>query len=371
MSRRLVVEADGGARGNPGPAAYGAVVRDPDTGEVLAEVAAVIGVATNNVAEYRGLIAGLEAAREVDPSASVQARLDSKLVVEQMSGRWKIKNADLKPLADRARRIFPPDRVGYSWVPREQNAYADRLLNQALDGVPDPDPPGQLPAAESVRPPTVLGIADLSTATTMLLVRHGRTADTVARRFAGGGVPGALLDDEGYAQAERAAAELAGAGAVAVVSSPIRRARQTAETIATRLGVELIVDDEWRECDFGEWEGLVIDEVAERDPDLVVAWRDSVAAAPPGGESLEAMAARVFAARDSLLDRFSGNAVIVVTHSLPIRAIVCAALGAPLAAIHHLRPAPGSVTEVLTYAGGETSITGFGLRPSGSVSASA
>jgi ribonuclease H / adenosylcobalamin/alpha-ribazole phosphatase len=94
--RRLTVEADGGARGNPGPAAFGAVVRDATTGEVLAEVAATLGVTTNNVAEYRGLIAGLQAARSIDPEASVEARLDSKLVVEQMSGRWKIKNAALR-----------------------------------------------------------------------------------------------------------------------------------------------------------------------------------------------------------------------------------------------------------------------------------
>jgi ribonuclease H / adenosylcobalamin/alpha-ribazole phosphatase len=366
VSRRLVVEADGGARGNPGPAAYGAVVRDPDTGQVLAEVAEAIGVATNNVAEYRGLVAGLEAAHAINPAAAVQVRMDSKLVVEQMSGRWRIKNADLKPLAEQARRAFPPDQVSYTWVPREQNTHADRLLNRALDGGGNPGPAsGAVQAVEAARPPTVPGVADLSTATTMLLVRHGRTTDTVARRFAGGGVPGAVLDAEGKAQAERAAAELAGFGAVAVVSSPLLRARQTAETIATWMGLELLVDPEWRECDFGEWEGLVIDQVAERYRDRVIAWRDSTAEAPPGGESLEAMSARVFAARDGVLDRFSGEAAIVVTHSLPIRALVCDALGAPLTAIHQLRPAPGSVTELLTYAGG-TSITGFGLRPSGS-----
>ncbi|HEY9408793.1 MAG TPA: reverse transcriptase-like protein, partial [Jiangellaceae bacterium] len=134
--RRLIVEADGGSRGNPGPAAYGALVRDADTGAVLAEVGVAIGVATNNVAEYRGLIAGLEEARAIDPEAEVEARLDSKLVVEQMSGRWKIKNAAMKPLALEANRIFPPGQVTYTWVPRAQNSHADRLVNQALDGKP-------------------------------------------------------------------------------------------------------------------------------------------------------------------------------------------------------------------------------------------
>ena len=99
VSRRVIVEADGGSRGNPGPAAYGALVRDADTGEVIAERGESIGVATNNVAEYRGLIAGLELVREHAPDAEVEVRMDSKLVVEQMAGRWKIKHVDMKPLA--------------------------------------------------------------------------------------------------------------------------------------------------------------------------------------------------------------------------------------------------------------------------------
>jgi probable phosphoglycerate mutase len=134
-TRRLIVEADGGSRGNPGPAAFGAVVRDAMTGEVLAETAQTLGVTTNNVAEYRGLIAGLLAARDIEPDAWVEARLDSKLVVEQMSGRWKIKNAALQQLALEASRILPRTRVSYTWVPRARNAHADRLLNAALDGV--------------------------------------------------------------------------------------------------------------------------------------------------------------------------------------------------------------------------------------------
>ncbi len=102
---RLIVEADGGSRGNPGPAAYGAVVKDAETGSVLDERADVIGVASNNVAEYRGLIAGLEAARAIDPDATVEVRMDSKLVVEQMSGRWQIKHPDMRLLAREARDV--------------------------------------------------------------------------------------------------------------------------------------------------------------------------------------------------------------------------------------------------------------------------
>ncbi|MFG2338731.1 bifunctional RNase H/acid phosphatase [Streptomyces yangpuensis] len=130
---RFVVEADGGSRGNPGPAGYGAVVLDPASGETLAERAEYIGVATNNVAEYKGLIAGLTAARDLASDAEVLVRMDSKLVVEQMSGRWKIKHPDMKPLAAEAGRILPRAQVTYEWIPRERNKHADRLANEAMD----------------------------------------------------------------------------------------------------------------------------------------------------------------------------------------------------------------------------------------------
>lgn len=128
----LTIEADGGSRGNPGPAAYGAVVFDQQR-TILAERAAKIGVATNNVAEYSGLIAGLQAVAELNPQALVEVRMDSKLVVEQMSGRWQIKNETLRGLARQARSILPPEQVRYVWVPRERNKAADRLLNDVLD----------------------------------------------------------------------------------------------------------------------------------------------------------------------------------------------------------------------------------------------
>jgi len=134
MKRRLLVEADGGSRGNPGAAGYGAVVRDAVTGEVLAEVSESIGRATNNVAEYSGLIAGLRVAGRIAPGAAAEVRMDSKLVVEQMSGRWKIKHPDLRALAAEAGQAARAlGRVTYTWVPRERNTSADRLANQAMD----------------------------------------------------------------------------------------------------------------------------------------------------------------------------------------------------------------------------------------------
>ena len=135
--RRLVVEADGGSRGNPGPAAYGALVRDAETGEVLNSEGVTLGVATNNVAEYSGLIAGLEMAQAIDPGAAVDVRMDSKLVIEQMAGRWKVKHPDMKPLALKAQRLRPPE-VTWTWVPRAENKAADALVNAALDGNPRP-----------------------------------------------------------------------------------------------------------------------------------------------------------------------------------------------------------------------------------------
>ena len=131
--RDLVVQADGGSRGNPGIAGSGAVVIDPETGEVLAEMALFVGTATNNVAEYRGMIAGLRRAYEIDEDARVHVQLDSKLVVEQMSGRWKIKHPDMQQLAQEAFELIGVRPIGFEWIPREQNARADALANRAMD----------------------------------------------------------------------------------------------------------------------------------------------------------------------------------------------------------------------------------------------
>jgi ribonuclease HI len=133
VTRRLVVEADGGSRGNPGIAAGGAVVLDDATGAVLSEVGVYVGTASNNVAEYNGMIAGLETALEHDPTASVHVRLDSKLVVEQMTGRWKIRHPDMQVLARRASALIAGRDVSFEWVPRLSNKRADAAANEAMD----------------------------------------------------------------------------------------------------------------------------------------------------------------------------------------------------------------------------------------------
>ncbi len=151
MTRTLVVEADGGSRGNPGPAGYGALVSDAQTGEVLAELLDSVGVTTNNVAEYSGLIAGLRAAGQLAPGADVQVRMDSKLVVEQMSGRWKVKDPNLRTLAASAREASAAlGRVSFTWIPRAENSRADRLANQAMDAASGGGRPGGIPAASPV-----------------------------------------------------------------------------------------------------------------------------------------------------------------------------------------------------------------------------
>ncbi|WP_299560876.1 reverse transcriptase-like protein, partial [uncultured Mycolicibacterium sp.] len=130
---RVIVEADGGSRGNPGPAGYGALVCDADSGAVLARAKQAIGRATNNVAEYRGLIAGLEEAAAAG-ATEVEVRMDSKLVIEQMAGRWRVKHPDLQPLHQQAKALAARfDRIAYRWVPREKNARADKLANEAMD----------------------------------------------------------------------------------------------------------------------------------------------------------------------------------------------------------------------------------------------
>ena len=130
---RVGVVADGGSRGNPGIAAGGSAVIDLATGEVLAEIGVYVGIASNNVAEYRGMIEGVRAALELRPGADMVVRMDSRLVVEQMSGRWKVKHPDMQALHREARELLSGTSAVFEWVPRAENKLADRLANEAMD----------------------------------------------------------------------------------------------------------------------------------------------------------------------------------------------------------------------------------------------
>ncbi|QKW49616.1 bifunctional RNase H/acid phosphatase [Streptomyces buecherae] len=398
MPHRFVVEADGGSRGNPGPAGYGAVVLDEETGRPLAEAAEFIGTATNNVAEYQGLIAGLRAAYALDPAAHVLVRMDSKLVVEQMSGRWKIKHPDMRPLATEAAAIFPAGQVSYAWVPRERNKHADRLANEAMDagGRGEPWRPASAPTAAGPASPPGTGAGasvvpgpdadlgasatldatgatearpaaptlgwspapDLGPPTTFVLLRHGETALTPRKRFSGSTGSDPELSPVGLRQAEHAAAALAARGTIeAVVTSPLRRCRQTARAVADRLGLDVQVDAGLRETDFGAWEGLTFAEVRERYPADLTTWLDSPKAAPTGGgESFAAVAHRVAAARDALIGQYPGRTVLVVTHVTPIKTLVRLALGAPPESLFRMELSAASLSAVAYFGDGNASL---------------
>ncbi|MCT4352949.1 bifunctional RNase H/acid phosphatase [Streptomyces sp. Je 1-79] len=471
--REVVVEADGGSRGNPGPAGYGAVVLDPVTGETLAERAEYIGVATNNVAEYKGLVAGLKAARELFPDATVHVRMDSKLVVEQMSGRWKIKHPDMKPLAAEAARIFPARQVRYEWIPREKNKHADRLANEAMDAGkrgrqwepsastaaldasaarsassppsgPQPaewdGPPGDATAGAAraraalagtgtgTRPATATGAGgagpddglfpadgtiaaqaraslaaaataeresaasgdfeaeagvrghepesassassasavgargwgapDMGAPATFVLLRHGETALTPEKRFSGSGGTDPELSAAGLRQADAVAAALAARGTIQeIVSSPLKRCRQTAEAVAVRLGLDVRIEDGLRETDFGAWEGLTFAEVRERYAEDLDAWLASPKAAPTGGgESFATVARRVSATRDRLTAAYAGRTVLLVTHVTPVKTLVRLALGAPPESLFRMELSAASLSAVAYYADGNASV---------------
>jgi broad specificity phosphatase PhoE/ribonuclease HI len=348
--RSVVVEADGGSRGNPGPAAYGAVLKDAGTGDVIAERAEAIGVATNNVAEYRGLIAGLELYAEHGTGAALEVRMDSKLVVEQMSGNWKIKHPDMKPLAEQAKRLLPPGTV-FTWIPRERNTDADRLVNRALDEASVEE---RVSGSEPVSTPAPArgwsGTADAPT--TLVLVRHGVTEHTVDKRFSGGlasSNPG--LTDEGRAQVRATAEWLTplADGIDALVSSPVRRTHESAEILADVLGHEVEFEEGIAEMEFGSWDGLTFTEVRERYPDEMQAWLGSLDTAPGGGESLRAVEKRVLEGRDRLLAAYAGKTVVAVSHVTPIKTLVADALGAPLESLYRMELSPASVTVVSYY----------------------
>jgi ribonuclease HI/probable phosphoglycerate mutase len=332
---KVIVEADGGSRGNPGPAGYGTVVWSSDRGEVLAEARESIGVATNNVAEYRGLVAGLTEAARVG-AAEVAVFMDSKLVVEQMAGRWKVKHPDLIRLHAQARELASQfDHVRYNWIPREKNSHADRLANQAMDAAAGIDKP--VPKkAEKLEAPTAPGWTGATgTATRLLLLRHGQTELSVQRRYSGRGNP--PLTGTGRQQAESAASYIAQRGGIAaVISSPLQRCRDTAAAAAKQLGLDVINDEDLTETDFGAWEGLTFAEAAERDPELHRRWLRDTATEPPDGESFDAVQQRVLRVRDRIIAEHGGTTVLVVSHVTPIKTLLRLALDAGPAILYRL-----------------------------------
>ncbi|MEO9323462.1 bifunctional RNase H/acid phosphatase [Nocardioides sp. C4-1] len=371
-ARRVVIEADGGSRGNPGPAAYGAVLMDADTGAVIAEDGTTIGRATNNVAEYSGLIAGLRLAAEHAPDADVEVRMDSKLVVEQMSGRWKVKHPDMIPLNREANGLAPFGTT-YTWIPRERNKHADRLANEALDGkrsgVTVAGEPAESLIEEIEEPettPPVRGWSGAGAATTLVVVRHGVTAHTSAKRFSGGlGGDNPSLSDEGREQIGAAAEWLLPMADEidAIIASPVRRTRESADILSDRLGVAVSEEPRFAEMEFGHWDGLTFAEVGERHGAELEAWLGSLDVAPAGGESFRAVQKRVLAGLTRVLAAHAGGTVVVVSHVTPIKTLVAHAMGAPLEAVFRMELSPASVSVASWYDDGRASLRLFNALP--------
>jgi ribonuclease H / adenosylcobalamin/alpha-ribazole phosphatase len=354
VSRRFVVEADGGSRGNPGPAGYGALVRDAGTGRVLAERAASVGRATNNVAEYGGLVAGLQAALDLDPAAEVEVRMDSKLVVEQMSGRWKIKHPDMQQLALQAQKLARRlGAVRYTWVPRAQNSAADALANSAMDGRPvHRDAAAEPVVLEDDVQPSPEPAPVVTTVTHLL--RHGQTEHTPERRYSGRN--DLALSRTGRAEAEAAAARAKELGIEVVVASPLRRTRETAEIVAGALGLPVELDDDLVELDFGDVEGLTFEEAAARHPLAARRFMSDITVAAPGGESIVDVARRVDRARRRILDRHAGRTVLVVSHVTPIKLLLAAGLGAGAEVVHRVFLEAASLCAVTWSSDGRSSV---------------
>jgi len=352
---KVVVEADGGSRGNPGPAGYGSVVWSADRSIVLAEAKQAIGQATNNVAEYRGLIAGLEEAANLN-ATEVAVSMDSKLVVEQMSGRWKVKHPDLAELNAQARSLASRfDRISYTWIPRAENSHADRLANEAMDAAAEISAQAEAasPVTETQSAPGWTGAR--GAATRLLLLRHGQTELSVQRRYSGRGNP--PLTTLGRQQADAAARYIGSRGGVAaVISSPLQRCHDTATAAAKRLGLDVVVDDDLIETDFGGWEGLTFSEASERDPELHRRWLRDTSTEPPGGESFDDVNVRVSRARDRIVAEHGGSTVLVVSHVTPIKMLLRDALDAGPGILYRLHLDLASLSIAEFYPDGASSV---------------
>ena len=184
--------------------------------------------------------------------------------------------------------------------------------------------------------------------TVTILLRHGDTRLSPEHRFSGRCDP--PLSDSGTRQAQAATCRLAaGAPIDALVSSPLLRAVDTAAIVAGKLGLTTEIDDDLRETDFGDWDGLTLAEIQLRWPDAAAAWRRDPDQAPPGGESFADTAHRVNRACDRLLRKHSGQTVLVVSHITPIKILLCRALSVPLATLYRLYLGSASINEIQWY----------------------
>ena len=319
--RDLVVEADGGSRGNPGVAGYGALVRDGASGAVLIELAEPLGLASNNVAEYSGLLAGLRAAAEIDTSARVHVRMDSKLVVEQMSGRWKVKHEDMRRLAGEVREVLREieaagGSVVFEWIPRERNKAADLLSNEAMDGhsirrTPGDEPREAGPTDAVDERPEPAGAPDAPDA-------PDDGADRQDLRLVLVQTPST---DSAFDRVARAVRALTGPDS-RVIAAPDPMAQETGRAVAAAIGADVEVSADW--------------------------------SADPGRAGREPADPASSAAYGRL--RLSGGTVVVVTSRRGIVTVLAEVLGLSGDRFWSLATAPGSLTGVEVWADGSASV---------------
>lgn len=384
---KVIIEADGGSRGNPGVAGSGTVLFDATHTKILRRLAYIVGTATNNVAEYHALLNGLTAARELG-ATEVDVLMDSKLVVEQMSGRWKIKHPDMKELALSCRDIASGfASITYTWIPRKQNARADELANKAMDALAQGAQPGFLDlggdshsaasstAASCAQPSSTEPTAKkddcvgeqhatapktwngaTTDATRFLLLRHGQTPMSAARQYSGLSDPS--LSELGRYQAERAAQYLASRGGIdVIVSSPLKRCQETATAAARALGMsDIRTLDDLREMDFGQWDGLTFSQAHESDPELHQQWLADPKVAPPGGESLVQAHRRIKRVREELQREYGEATILVVSHVTPIKSILRQALDASAGMFHRMHLDLASLSIAEFYSDGPTCV---------------
>jgi probable phosphoglycerate mutase len=358
----LTVRADGASRGNPGPASYGYVVYDP-AGLIIRDHGEAIGVATNNHAEYRGVIAALEFLNEAHPNEPVLIELDSKLVVQQLSGNWKVKHPDIAPLVRRASELMGSRSVELRWIPREKNTAADAAANRALDAATSLNLAPSSPAVSAksderlelppVQPRSIRAPRIRSPHTDFFLIRHGSTGQTEAGRISGGG-ENPSLSERGVLEAERVAEGLGRLAKrhnlelpSAVVHSPLERTAQTAARVAQPYSLPLLSDSRLREIEFGNWEGLANEEL-DRLPETS-SWRGSLTARPPGGESIADLQQRVYESFFELVDRYREQSVAVVSHMMPTRTMLALALGGLDSHFWSLQVNPASISVLRVF----------------------
>lgn len=321
----IFVYCDGASRGNPGPAAFGVHIED-ESGNTIADFGEGLGYQTNNYAEYQGIIAALRYLTSTE-YRDITIRLDSKLVVEQLSGRWKVKSPDIRELVIEASELLGAFNVELQWIPREQNSAADALANRALDQ-------GDFQTIEAslelsgIQPRSIRAPRQTNEPTTLVVIRHGSTAQTEANLIAGGDTQGPELSPLGLQEAEAAAGAISPLlekfglpPAEIIIHSPLVRTQQTAAAIGKSLGLDLAADERLREIQFGNWDGLSMTELEIDSSAELAKWRSAIDFAPPAGESVSDLSKRVESIAQELISAHQGKTVVIITHMMPARGI--------------------------------------------------